>query len=67
MERKNLPFSKIVIIFYIIIRSEKSDGLAVCEPNLPFGVSAAALTFVQAHANRETKRAMERYYGFSIG
>ena len=58
---------KVSIDELIIIRSEQSDGLAVCEPRLPFGMSDYILSFVQAHASRETKRAMERYYGFSIG
>ena len=57
---------KVTIDELIVIRTEKTDRLAVCEPTAPYGVSKDALDFVRENANLETIKALEKYYGFSI-
>lgn len=58
---------KVTIDELIVIRTEKTDGLAVCEPVAPYGVSKDALDFVRENASSTAIKALEKYYGFSIG
>ncbi|MBQ9207742.1 MAG: helix-turn-helix transcriptional regulator [Treponema sp.] len=57
---------KVTIDELIVIRTEKTDGLAVCEPTAPYGVSKDALDFVRESASSAAIRALEIHYGFSI-
>ena len=58
---------KVTIDEMIVIRTEKTNGLAVCEPTAPYGISKDALDFVRETASIKTMEALEKYYGFSIG
>ena len=58
---------KVTIDEMIVVRAEKTDGLAICEPEAPYGVSKDALDFLRENASMKTMEALEKYYGFSIG
>ena len=51
----------------LVIKMEKTDGMAVCEPGMPFGILQETLEFITQTANPAMKIAIEKYYGFSLG
>jgi transcriptional regulator with XRE-family HTH domain len=51
----------------LVIKMEKTDGMAVCEPGVPFGILQETLEFITQTANPAMKIAIEKYYGFSLG
>ena len=51
----------------LVIKMEKTDGMAVCEPGMPFGILQETLEFITQTTSPATKIAIEKYYGFSLG
>lgn len=58
---------KVSIDELLVIKMEKTDGMAVCEPGMPFGILQETLEFITQTASPATKIAIEKYYGFSLG
>ena len=50
----------------LVIKMEKTDGKAVCEPGTPFGIAPETLDFIAHSASSGAKKAIERYYGLSL-
>ena len=51
----------------LVIKMEKTDGMAICEPGMPFGILQETLEFITQTTSPATKIAIEKYYGFSLG
>ena len=51
----------------LVIKMEKTDGMAVCEPGMPFGILQETLEFITQTTSPAMKIAIEKYYGFSLG
>jgi len=51
----------------LVIKMEKTDGMAVCEPGVPFGILQETLEFITQTTSPAMKIAIEKYYGFSLG
>ena len=51
----------------LVIKMEKSDDMAVCEPGVPFGILQETLEFITQTANPAMKIAIEKYYEISLG
>ena len=51
----------------LVIKMEKSDDIAVCEPGMPFGILQETLKFITQTTSPAMKIAIEKYYGFSLG
>ena len=51
----------------LVIKMEKTDGMAVCEPGMPFGILQETLEFITQTISPAMKIAIEKYYGFSLG
>ena len=51
----------------LVIKMEKTDGMAVCEPGMPFGILQGTLEFITQTTSPAMKIAIEKYYGFSLG
>ena len=51
----------------LVIKMEKTDGMAVCEPGMPFGILQETLEFITQTANPAMKIAIEKYYEISLG
>lgn len=58
---------KVSIDELLVIKMEKTDGMAVCEPEMPFGILQETLEFITQTTSPATKIAIEKYYGFSLG
>ncbi|MDY6398323.1 MAG: helix-turn-helix transcriptional regulator [Treponema sp.] len=58
---------KVSIDELLVIKMEKTDGMAVCEPGMPFGILQETLEFITQTTSPATKIAIEKYYGFSLG
>ena len=58
---------KVSIDELLVIKMEKIDGMAVCEPGMPFGILQETLEFITQTTSPATKIAIEKYYGFSLG
>ena len=50
----------------LVIKMEKTDGMAVCEPGMPFGILQETLEFITQTTSPATKIAIEKYFGFSL-
>ena len=51
----------------LVIKMEKTNGMAVCEPGMPFGILQETLEFITQTANPAMKIAIEKYYEISLG
>ena len=51
----------------LVIKMEKTDDMAVCEPGMPFGILQETLEFITQTANPAMKIAIEKYYEISLG
>ena len=45
---------------------KKTDGKTIREPGTPFGIAPETLDFIAHSASPGTKKAIEKYYGFSL-
>jgi hypothetical protein len=50
----------------IVIKTETTDSLPLCEPNQQYGIAQETLEFIEHNASPKTKEALERYYGISF-
>ena len=50
----------------LVIKMEKTDGMTICEPGVPFGVKKETIDFIHANASKQTIYAIEKFYGFSL-
>ena len=58
---------KVTIDELLVIKMEKTDDMAVCEPGMPFGILQETLEFITQTANPAMKIAIEKYYEISLG
>ena len=57
---------KVTIDELLVIKMEKTDDMAVCEPGMPFGILQETLDFIHANASKQTISAIEKFFGFSF-
>ena len=50
----------------IVIKTEATDSLPLCEPDQQYGIAQETLEFIVHNASPKTKEALERYYGISF-
>ena len=50
----------------IVIKTEATDSLPLCEPDQQYGIAQETLEFIEHNASHTTKAALERYYDFSF-
>ena len=50
----------------IVIKTEATDSLPLCEPDQQYVIAQETLEFIVHNASPKTKEAVERYYGFSF-
>ena len=58
---------KVSIDELLVIKMKKTDGKAICEPGMPFGILQETLEFITQTTSPAMKIAIEKYYGFSLG